>query len=445
MADWSRRRVLRGVMNGGAIAVGLPLLNCFLNGNGTALASGLPIPVRFGTWFWGCGMSEKVFIPKTTGADFVLPPEVQALEPVRKHINMLTNFAAFRDSNENLCHLTGWIITRAGQAPKSREDRPGETLDVTIANQIGRTRRFKSLTVTATGEPRTTVSYESATSPSMPEYSPTYLYQRIFGEEFQDPNSPTFAPDPKVMARKSVLSAILDETKALQQKVGAEDKARLEQYFTNVRDLEYQLGQQLERPEPIAGCFAPDAITNDLPAGRDADLVAKRHKLMTDLMVMAVACDQTRVFNMAYSAPFSDTIRIGYEKPHHTATHEEGVDEKDGFQHNVSWFTRRAMESWAEFVHAFASFKEGNGSLLDNCLIMANSDHSSARIHSLENLVMMTAGKAGGQLKTGLHVDGGGTTTARLGYTALQLMGVNSKSFGTQSNTTSKEIGEILA
>jgi hypothetical protein len=63
--------------------------------------------------------------------------------------------------------------------------------------------------------------------------------------------------------------------------------------------------------------------------------------MMTDIMVMAVACDQTRVFNMAYSAAGADTIQTGYEKPHHTTTHEERVDEELGYQLHVSWFPGR--------------------------------------------------------------------------------------------------------
>ena len=70
MKNLTRRRVLRGMFNGTAVAVGLPLLNCFLNNNGTALASGAPLPQRFGTWSWGLGMSKSIFVPKKTGAWF---------------------------------------------------------------------------------------------------------------------------------------------------------------------------------------------------------------------------------------------------------------------------------------------------------------------------------------------------------------------------------------
>jgi hypothetical protein len=121
------------------------------------------------------------------------------------------------------------------------------------------------------------------------------------------------------------------------------------------------------------------------------------------------------------------------------------VDATLGYQPNCSWFTRRAMESWAEYVDAFTKIKEGAGTLLDNVLIYANTDHGYARIHSLDGMPMFTAGRAGGKVKTGLHIDGGATAVTRLGYTAMRVMGLPTPAWGTKSNNTSKEIGEILA
>jgi hypothetical protein len=224
-----------------------------------------------------------------------------------------------------------------------------------------------------------------------------------------------------------------------------EDRARLDQYFTGLRDLERRFDLQLTKPEPIAACHPPSKPPEDLPAGLDADLVAKRHRMMTDLMLMAVACDQTRVFNMFYAAAFSATTKPGYDKPHHTATHEEAVVDAEHCQPNVSWYTKRAMEEWAYYVQALASIKEGAGSMLDNVFVYATTDQSFAKIHAIEGIPMFTAGRAQGRVKTGLHLDGGGSQGTRLGYTALRLMGVDVPSWGDQSNHTSKEIGEILA
>jgi hypothetical protein len=430
-------------MNGGAVAVTVPLLDCFLDSKGKALANGAPLPVRFGTWGWGLGMTKAIFVPKKVGPDFDLPEEIASLASVKQHINLYTNFTAFRDANPNLCHTTGWIILRSGTAPATTIARPGETIDVTIGKKIGTTTRFPSITVSSTGDPRDTYSYESANSINNAEGSPLALYQTIFGSDFQDPNAKEFHPNPKIMVRQSVLSGVMEDAKALQASVGAEDKARLDQYFTSLRELEHQLDRQMEKPEPREACVVPKA-PKDLKTGVDYQLVAERHKLFTDLLVMAVACDQTRVINMTYSKSFASTTKPGYEKPHHTATHEEPIDEKLGYQPMSSWFLRRSFENWAYFVEAFSKVKEGDGTLLDNMLIYASTDQSFAKIHSIEGLPMFTAGKAGGKFKTGLHIDGGGTANTRLGYTIMKSMGVDAESWGTQSNTTSKEIGEIL-
>ncbi len=444
MQDLNRRRVLRGMLGGSAVSVSLPLLNLFLNGNGNALASGEPMPVRFGTWVWGLGMNDAIFTPTKTGANFDLPEEIQSLAPVQKHINLFTRFNTFKDSAPLMCHHTGWVILRTGMAPSLTQVRPGETIDVTVAKKIGNTTRFQTLSATSTGDVRDSYSYESANSVNAPEFSPIRFYQNLFGADYQDPNAAEFRPNPRAMVRKSVLTGVIDETKTLINQAGADDRQRLDQYFTSLRDLEKQLDLQLTRPRPLAACQRASEVKGEPTAGLDTVKVGERHKTMTKLMTMAVACDQTRVFNMAYAGETAATTKAGYEKPHHTATHEEPTDPKLGYQIEVSWFTRRAMENWAEFVAAFADIKEGDGTLLDNCLIYAMSDISYAKIHSLDNIPMFTAGRAGGKLKTGLHIQGNGDAGTRLGYTMMKVLGLEIPSWGTLSNTTSKEIGEIL-
>ena len=443
MKKLNRRKFLKGALNGGVITVGLPLLDIFLNDNGTAYADGTPIPMRFGTWSWGLGMSESIFVPKKTGANFDLPEEIAALAPIQDHINLYTNFHVFKDDAPNLCHHSGWVVLRSGIAPMTSQNKPGETIDVAVSRQIGNATRFRSLSATATGDNRNSFSYEGGNSVNAPEWSPLRFYQRLFGEEFQNPNAETFTPDPKVMVRKSALSAVQEDTKKLEQTLGANDRARLDQYFTGLRDLERRFDLQLTKPDPREACIVLEE-PEILPTGLNADLVAKRHRMMTDLMLMAVACDQTRVFNMFYAHAFSSTIKPGYDKPHHTATHEEAVDAELGYQPNVSWFTRRAMDEWAYYVDALANFKEGDGSLLDNSFIYATTDQSFAKLHAIDGIPMFSAGTAGGRLKTGLHIDGGGSPGCRLGYTAQRLMGLDIESWGDKSNTTSSEIGEIL-
>ncbi len=440
----TRRRMLRGMMAGSAVSVGLPLLDIFLNGNGNAMADGSAMPIRFGTWGWGLGMSEKIFTPKKYGSNWELPEEIASLAKVQKHINLYTNFNGFRDAAPNLCHTTGWMIIRSGFAPMNGNDKPGETIDVTVAKKIATTSRFANLTMSATGDPRDTQSYESATLINTSEGSALGLYTTVFGPDFQDPNAKEFKPNPKIMVRQSVISSVMDNTKKLQTMVGAEDKQRIDQYFSGLRDLEKQFDRQLTKPDPREACVAPKALRGDIATGVDFELVNKRHQTMTDILVMALACDQTRVFNMLYSKSFASTTKPDYEKPHHTASHEEPIDEKLGYQPMVSWFLRRAFENWGYFVEAFAKVKEGDGTLLDNMAILGSTDQSFAKIHSIDGLPMFSAGRAGGKLKTGLHINGEGTTGCRLGYTLMQAVGLDIPHWGNQSNQTSKVIGEMV-
>jgi hypothetical protein len=379
------------------------------------------------------------------GADFDLPEEIVSLAPVRKHINLFTHFNVARDGYPNLCHYTGWVGLRCGKAPANRQDLPGESIDISIAQVLGGGSRFRSLDVAATGDSRDSYSFRGANAVSPPEVSAGDFYRRIFGGDFQDPNSPNFAPNPRIMAEHSVLSAVAEQRSILQRQLGTADRARLDSYFTSLREIERQVALQLEKPEPMPSCKVGGSAPREMPVGLESELVASRHRLMTDIMVMALACNQTRVANLVYSSSQALTVKKGYEKAHHTVTHEELVDEKLGYQPLTSWFTRRAMEQWAYFVAALAKVPEGDGTLLDNMLVYAHSDQAYAKIHTLEGIPMFTAGRAGGRLKTGLHITGNGDPATRLGYTLQRILGLDIASWGEGSNRTTKEIGEILA
>lgn len=442
MKNIGRRRILKGILNGSAVTVALPFLDCFLNDNGTALASGIDMPVRFGTWGYGLGGTTRVFVPKTLGPNYDLPQEIASWDKVRQHINLFTNARGDLDGTSNRCHYSGWVITRCGTAPTDRI--PGETIDTTLARTIGKATRYNSLTATATGNVTSTYSYVNADTPNPAEWSPLKFYTRLFGPEFQDPNAAEFAPDPRTMVRKSVLSGVMEQTQALQKTVGAADRTRIDQYFTGLRQLERQFEHRLTKPEPIAGCQPYDAPMAAPSMGSDVESVKQRHRMMTDLLVMALACDQTRIFNMAFSDASSGLIKPGYEKPHHTCTHEEPVDLELGYQPNASWFTRHSMEAWADFVEAFTTVREGDGTLLDNVLIYATTDVGYARTHTLEEMVVFTAGRAGGKVKTGLHIDLQRKSPTAVGYTALQVMGADLPSWGSGNNKSSEVLHEIL-
>jgi hypothetical protein len=441
----SRRRILRGMLNGAAVAVSLPILDVFLNDNGTAFATtGEVVPARFGTWFWGLGVNHNIFTPTTVGANYELPLQLQPLEKVKQHINVFTNYNVLTDGRPNLCHFTGWVALRCGAAPAGRGQLPGQSLDVAIADVLGGGTRFRSLCLAATGSPRDSYSFLSADAINPPEISAVEFYQKMFGPEFQDPNSPNFKPDPKIITRRSVLSGVSEERKDFERDLPSADKARLDRYYTSIRELENRLELQLQKPPPAPSCKAPGNAPKEMPVGIDVELVSARHRAMTDLLVMALACNQTKVFNMVYSDSASSLSRKGLDKVHHIVTHEEVIDPEKGYQIEACRFVGDAFKDWAYFVEKLASIPEGDGTLLDHSLVYAHTDCQLAKVHSIDGIPMFTAGRLNGAVKTGLHVDGKGEPGTRLGYTLQRLMGVPIGSWGEGSMKTSREISEIM-
>jgi hypothetical protein len=439
------RSTLRGTLAGAGIAVGLPYLDLFLNDNGDALAAtGAPLPRRFGTWFWGCGMNPARWNPVEPGRDFALPAELLPIEAVREHVSVLSGFNVVLDGETNLVHRTGVIGTLCGGAPPSKTENNGPTLDVLISDVIGSETRFKSLEMAATGVATDTYSRRSEDAKNASETTPLSLYTRIFATGFSDPNAGEFVPDPKMMLRRSVLSVVGEDRKRLESKLGARDRARLDEYFTSLRQLERQLELQLSAPPPLEACSPPDPPLEG-PVSRDVAHVRANHDAMAEVLALALACDQTRVFNMVFSEGASQLHMPGSSDTHHTLTHEEARDSTLGYQVEATQFVIHSMEAWATFVATLSAVPEGDGSLLDNCAILAHSETSDANSHSVTGLPMMVAGGGGGRLRPGVHVFGAGAPSTRVGLTLQQVMGLNQASWGMKANQTSRPITEILA
>ncbi len=443
--DLNRRTLLTGSLRGAAVTVGLPLLDIFLDGNGAAMAAtGAPLPVRFGAWFWGLGVNPPRWYPDKIGKDYDLKPELEPIRAMKDKINILSDFNIPLDGKPNLPHNSGGVGIRTGMAATSEGALPAPSFDVLIGDVIGTKTRFRSLEISATGDPRNSLSGRGNGNINPSETSPVGLYQRIFGPGFRDPNKADFTPDPATMARRSVLSAVADQRQTLDARLGAADKAKLDQYFTSLRQLEKQLDVELTKPEPMQACIVPTR-PSERPQNADIDNVIVNHKLMTDLLVMALACDNTRVFNMNFNNGASSLTRVGSTITHHQLTHEEPLDNRLGYQPEATWFVNRIMEGWAGFVAALDAVKEGDRTLLDNTLVFAHSETEFAKFHTIDNIPMMTAGSAGGRIRTGLHIRGEGTPVSRVGLTLQQVMGVSVDKWGSGSLESNKDIGEMLA
>jgi hypothetical protein len=433
----NRRMVLRGTLGGAVVSVGLPMLECFLNGNGTALAAtGAALPVRFGSWFQHLGLNPGMWVPEKTGVGYQHNTQLKVLDEFRDRTNVFSGLRYSLDGRPHETHTSSVQIATTGIYGGG-----GPSLDSSIADVIGTRTRFRSLEVSLYGS-RRSLSRRSATSINPAEPSPVGLYTRIFGAEFQDPNAADFKPDPLIMARQSVLSPISDRRQSLEKKLGAADRVLLDEYFTGLREMEQKLAQSLEKPAPMPSCSVPGEVKEAKP-GTVIDDVATNAVLFGRLLAYAMACDQTRVFNAEVG---SQSLRhAGSTFTWHTATHEEATDEKLGYQKEVYNFVGSANKIFAEFLRTLDGMKEGPGTVLDRTIVLWQTDHGDARNHSLENVPLMTVGSAGGRFKTGLHISAPADPYSRVALTVQQALGVPISNWGDRSNQTSKTVTEMLA
>jgi hypothetical protein len=438
------------MLNGAAVCVGLPFLDRFLNGNGTAFADGATLPVRFGTYFWGLGLTDTPtggtrWVPAKTGRDYEIMPELESLKPVKDKVSVFSGFRAIGDGRPNLVHWSGHASILSGVAPALTGRFDGPSFDTRIADAIGTSTRFKALDIDASMS-RLPVSYSTRTGNTFatPETTPLALYTRLFGAGFQDPNSDDWKPDPSIMLRQSVLSAVKDQRQALMAGVGKADQIKLDQYFTSLRDMENQLAIQLQKPEKCAACAQP-AAPKEMPRSASVEAVRANTRTMAKLLAMGLACNQTRVFNFVHTAGTSETYIAGQSKIYHQITHDEPIDAKLGYQPETSKLASLVMEALGDFLVELDAIKEGEGTVLDNSLIMAFSDTGYAKIHSIENIPMFLAGRAGGRHKAGQHIHTTGESVTRVSLTAMRLVGAPVGEFGSGTMKTARPITDVIA
>ena len=440
-----RRFLLRGTCQGAASVMALPFLDCFLDSKGQALAAtGERIPTRFNTFFYGLGLTKSLWVPKATGQNYESTIQLKPLESFKKKMNVFSGMRVLIDDNPNFQHWSGVGASATGISPTKASEFDSKTIDQTVADAISRGTRFKSVAASCAGDPKQSYSSLGGANTLPAEASPLSLYTRLFGPGFQDPSKGDWKPDPQVMLQQSVLSVVADDRKRAMQNLGAGDRARLDQYFTSVREAEDQIAAELKRPEIVAKVTIPAApeemsVNNALPNMR------KVTPLMSRLGALALATDQTRVFNLSVSEPGSQIFVPGDPLGYHQSTHEEPIDPILGYQPRVAQYNVYSMELFAAFLKELDAIPEGDGTILDHSLVYAFTDVSFAKIHALDGIPLLVAGGASGRMKTGHHIAGDGSAVSRVGLTVQKAMGLSIDGWGGGSMETKSAYTELLA
>ncbi len=434
----SRRTVLRGILGGAAVSVGLPLLEVFLNDSHTAYASGDPLPKRFGIFFWGNGNLPDLWVPKGTGTEWELSPTLAPLAPVRPKISVVSGMRVA--VTNKIPHYSGPVgmLSGADFVPGT-ETFALPTIDQVIAGEIGNETRFKSLEVGVQPGSKG-LSYNGPHSQNPPESSPFAFFQRVFGPEFVMPGT-VAEPNPMLALRQSVLDAVSSDAKKLQGVLGANDKIRLEKHLDGVRALELRLKKLQEDPPSLAACTVPAAPPEAYPDDAGRPQLSAISRAMVDILAMALACDQTRVFSMWFSNPVNNTLFKTATAGHHQLTHDEPNPQPE-----VAKILLEIMDELAYMLKAFDAVAEGEGTLLDHCAILATTDCSYAKQHLLEDYPIVIAGSANGALKTGVHYRSpANENTSKVLLSLARAMGMTLDGYGQGDAKATQSLSAIEA
>lgn len=424
---------------GAAVSIPLPLLEIMLNGNGTAYAqTATPVPPLFVMWFFGNGCLPGVWKPTMTGtgSNWALSPQLQGLSAVKPYLTVvsgLTNKLVV----PGVEHPSGSAGATTA-APLNGNAVTAPSIDQVVAKLISKGAAFNSIEVGVTPatpngpqDSLATVSHNGPNAKNVPEYSPQAVFTRLFTGAGTGPAPTTDQATKLASVRKSVLDAVLADGAALEKRLGAADKQRVEEHLTSIRGIENRLTSMSAGTTVPMMCGAPTAPT----VGKDANSEAPPgvNTAMADLSMLALACDKTRVLSFVFSLPAAHVYyrHLGGNMNadfHDTICHGDAGDQSS--QPRVDTGVHYVMTCLNEFLTKMQATPHGASNLLDQSLVLVTSDTAWGKIHTNAEWPVLLAGKAGGRLQGDGHYNFPGDNLSKALLTVAQIMGSTSTTFG---------------
>jgi hypothetical protein len=404
MKRLSRRTLLRGA---GGVALGLPFLE-IMGQPKAALGQSMPgytaagMPKRFIVWFTPNGTIPSAWTPTGGESDFEFSRILKPLEPFRKKLLIIDGVDQTGEGGDG--HQNGMQGMLTGQTlnPGAFKGGDGNTagwangisVDQRIAQVIGTQTKLKSLELgVQSGNDENNWNRMSLLGPDQPvppENSPFKAYDRLFKD---------FAATPAAAAKAvergtTVLDAVSENFRALQAKLGAEDKARLEKHLQAVAEIEGRLG--LKPKAALDSCAAPVLGPTTLAVTKNENFPAVG-KLQMDLLVMALACDLTRVGSIMWNRSVGGATHT-WADPTITRGHHDMSHDGDTLTDAVEWLTKINIwyaEQFAYLLKSLDSIPEGDGTMLDNTVIYWCNELAKGNSHSRNDSHYVVAGGAG--------------------------------------------------
>jgi hypothetical protein len=438
----SRRALLSGLGASAALSPFIPLLN----------AEGQEAqPLRLILWFTPHGTVYENWKPTGGETDFTLSPILKPLEPYRAKLNILDGLKINADG-VGAPHTKGppllWTASPLNNDMTfTRADGSGgmyfgwnsaPSLDQVILSKLTPATPYKSLEFgvrSGSSFPGTRMIYTGSATPLAPETNPWAAFKRLIG----DIGKTTDQLAQIKAERTSVLDLLGSELTSLQSKVSSADKQKIDAHLTAVREIETRLqGSSIACEGPVLGTEVDSNKSSNTPVVMDA---------MISLMAASLSCGLTDFASMQYRVGENDG---GYlydwlgitDLEHHLMTHEPDTNmtARAELTKIYTWYS----EMFAKFLGKLDAIPEGNGTMLDNSLVVWGSELGKGNSHSFEKMPFVVAGGAAGKLKTGRYLQYNGVEHNRLLVSVGQLMGLpEMQTFGSTDKNSGALAGFI--
>jgi hypothetical protein len=379
-----------------------------------AAANVATAPRRLAVLFMPNGVHPEQWTPAGTGNNFTLSPTLEPLRDLQNDIMVLTNLWN-QNSDTGDGHyvktsgfLTGTTIHKTVGVDLNCN---GVSLDQMVARQIGSQTPLPSLELgtepvrtgvdKAVGYTRVYgahIAWRGPTNPLAREINPRLVYHRLLqaGKQNADAASRDTA----------LLDLVLEDAKRLHGRLGMSDRKKMDEYLYSVRSLEERLNRLSEDEQaswsPRAD-FGSTVEPTDMPQEKP-EQHTERVELMLDMIALAFQTDVTRVSTFMFGNSVSNinfSFLDGVKGAHHSLSHHERDEEK---MRQYQLINRWHIEKYAGLLRKFRDMREGEGSVLDNSLVLFGSGLRDGQSHDPHNLPILLGGRCGGRIASGQHL-----------------------------------------
>ncbi|WP_058555536.1 DUF1552 domain-containing protein [Thiohalocapsa sp. ML1] len=371
------------------------------------------------------GVTYRSWHPVGAGSDFTLPVMTAPLQPVRQHCVFLRGVDMYGSAGT---HEGGQVKMLSGRSGHMHD--PGPTLDWYLGERFKTAvpRPFLNLGVIG-NEWSKPITFDAAGKAMNTDDNPLAVFERLFGTDATQ--------DALIARRRSLIDRSLAEVNALKTRLGGVEQQKLELHLESIRAVERTLG------DVVAGsCDTAGFNTQGFTVTRNEHLshanFATVGRLQTDLAVLSLACDLTRVVTLKWAYPVTPVIipSSGSSMPCHQASHMQ-----DGnFDLIKAWFAAR----FADLVGALAAYPDGAGSLLDNTLIWMFSELGDSSGHNHRNMPFVLAGGGAAGIAGNRVLDYGNAAHNKILVSMARFAGVPISEFG-NTDSNPGELGGLVA